>query len=224
MNDKGKAVCSEEVLSLLKALQAGEISSADLELTTNPELLRNLMASDDSLRMIAAKEFDRRYERYILHAAQKTGASEQEAWDVLDMVRGRVLREISKYDSAKGRFRNWLWTMVRNLTINEIKKRRMHETHLGTDADFAVNCFEQQWEIEDLRHLVKSTLERMFHDQNIESRRLKIFCEYALGKHRARDVAERFGVTENAVHLTKHELTVPFRKTMAMILAEESGE
>ena len=222
-SDSSQPGSSEEVISSLAVLSAGKISSAELDFTTNPELLRNLMASDDSLRAIASREFDQRYRQYILLAARKTGASEQEAWDVMDMVRGRVLREIAKYDKAKGSFRNWLWTMTRNLAINEIQKRRSHETRLGTDTELGIECFEREWLLEDLRHQVKIAIAQLYRHRGIDQKRLEIFCEYALGKRRAAEVARQFDVSENAVRLTKHELMEPFREALATAIAEESG-
>ena len=222
-SDNTGPVSPEEVSSSLGTYQREDKRRDELNITTDPTMLDGLKASDERLRNQANHEFNLRYQGYIAYAARKSGLNDQQALDIVNTVLEKVFRKITQYTKRKGRFRNWLWTVTKNIALDVLRKKIPIETGLETGKISPVEEFEEWWRREEIRYLTKTTLERMRDVRGIKTKRLNIFLEYAGRGRKAKDVAKEFQVAENAVRLTKHELMPIFVKMVKIVHREEAG-
>jgi RNA polymerase sigma-70 factor (ECF subfamily) len=95
--------------------------------STHVTLLERLRNGTDPL---AWNDFYQRYWRLLHHFARQRGCSQHTAEDVVQEVMLKVFEqlEVFRYDPARGRFRNWLFTVVRN-AIAERRRRPDDRVH-----------------------------------------------------------------------------------------------
>src|SRR2546427_8090013 len=98
-----------------------------MDLTTHKSLLARLK---DSPRECDWELFYHQYWAVILSFAQKRGLDEHAAQDVLQETMLVLMRRLPdfNYDTARGKFRNWLLTIVVNKTREAL--RRAHADRL----------------------------------------------------------------------------------------------
>lgn len=84
----------------------------------------------------ALEELYDRYVKLVYSFAWKATRSEQMSRDIVQLVFTRLWTTKSGYDPAKGQFVSWLLTVVRNLTVDQIRKerRRVMPDHLKQEA------------------------------------------------------------------------------------------
>jgi RNA polymerase sigma factor (sigma-70 family) len=70
-----------------------------------------------------------RYMRLVYSFAVKSGAGSdaQFAQDIVQLVFTRIWTMNKNYDASKGQFVNWLITVTRNITIDQLRKQRKQE-------------------------------------------------------------------------------------------------
>lgn len=101
---------------------------------TAPSLLERIRDAADPL---AWEDFYDRYWPVVFNFAKHRGCSEDTAQDVVQDVMLEVFnqREVFRYDPAKGRFRNWLGGIVRNLVAKRRGKPSERIRATGGDTD-----------------------------------------------------------------------------------------
>ena len=92
-----------------------------MDLKTRATLLERLRDGADQLSW---EEFFRDYWPVVFALARRRGCSDQTAEEVVQDVMLKVFqqRDFYQYDPARGRFRNWLGTLVRNC-VAECRRR-----------------------------------------------------------------------------------------------------
>lgn len=62
----------------------------------------------------------------------------------------KVFKNIEQYDTTKGKFFNWVYTVVRNAALTEVRNKKIEATILYTDVVAEVAFFnpfeEKEWE------------------------------------------------------------------------------
>jgi RNA polymerase sigma-70 factor (ECF subfamily) len=101
---------------------------------TNLTLLERLRHGTDPL---AWQEFSDRYWRLIFAFAKNRGCSDHTAEEIVQEVMVDVFRHRDTfcYDPARGRFRDWLGTVVRNLVAKYRRQPAQRIRGRGGDAD-----------------------------------------------------------------------------------------
>ncbi len=101
---------------------------------TNTTLLERLRDGTDPL---AWQEFSDRYWRLIFVFAKHRGCSDDTAEEIVQEVMVEVFRQRDTfcYDPARGRFRDWLGTVVRNLVAKYRRQPAQRIRGQGGDAD-----------------------------------------------------------------------------------------
>ena len=99
---------------------------------TRPSLLVRLRDPRDER---AWAEFTAIYSPLINRLACRKGLQEADAADLVQEVLRAVASAIDRWDPepSRGRFRNWLFTIARNTTLNFIASQRRHLRGTGLD-------------------------------------------------------------------------------------------
>jgi RNA polymerase sigma-70 factor (ECF subfamily) len=88
-------------------------------------------------------EFWRLYEPVVYRLGRQFGLQDADAQDLTQDVMAAVARAIRTWqpDSARGKFRTWLYTIVRNKTIAALRRRRPGDRGTGDTSVFSdVEC------------------------------------------------------------------------------------
>ena len=179
------------------------------------------------------EQFYDQYWAIILFFAQKQGLDEASARDVLQETMILLMRKLPGfvYDPDRGRFRNWLLTLVagkardamrraarsRTISIHEpsSEDRPALEETLTSDSTWASDALEQSW----MQALAEEALRRMQSDLSTRPETYAIFRSYAIDGKPVKEVAAEFGVQENAVYQIKNRLIKRLRDIVAELQA-----
>lgn len=163
-------------------------------------------------------EFYDIYWKAILNFCLKRGLDESDSRDVLQesmlafykhLVKGNF-----KYDKKKGKFRNLIFTIVRNKANDAYRRSKLRAT-ISLDAILDQGCLffdeglapdeimEKDWQFS----LLETALERLYEIPELERSTLDIFVDYAIRDLSASEVAEKYQIKENAVYQIKNRIT-----------------
>jgi RNA polymerase sigma-70 factor (ECF subfamily) len=200
-----------------------------MDLGTQRSLLERLSAAaaEGDWELFYAK-----YAAVILSFAQKQGLDEHGARDVLQETMLVVMRKLPQfsYDPAKGRFRNWLLSIVAN-KVREARRRAHSERFVSLDADaesgegarepavaaVAAEELESSWR----QSLLEEALRRLLEDPHTKPESVAVFRACAMEELPVAQVAAQFGLKENAVYQIKNRLMNRLRALLAEL---EEGE
>jgi len=159
-------------------------------------------------------KFAELYEPVIrIYIAQSGDAGAADADDIVQDIFIRLVDVLRKgeYKPEKGRFRNYLASMVRRLLID--RHRRAVYRGAGLEADVDHELLESSdpdpAAIVDMRLRLASHLAAVDHVLSrtmLEKRTVAAYREYALEGQGADEVAERHGMTVNNLRQLKHRL------------------
>ncbi len=177
------------------------------------------------------ERFYRQYWAVILNFAQRQGLDQATASDVLQETMILLMRKLPdfKYERARGRFRNWLLTLVagkvrdarkreaarRTLSISECGPgdgQSLEMTLAAPDRDAAAEL-DRVW----MQVVAEEALRRIQCEPNIKPETLAVFTAYAVEGRPAEEVAARFGIKENAVYQIRSRITERLRQEVAAI-------
>jgi RNA polymerase sigma factor (sigma-70 family) len=169
----------------------------------------------------AWREFFALYHRPILFYAQKLGLSETDAQDVLQETMVALLRSLPtfQYNPSKGKFRNFLFTIVHRRCLAALRRWRTVDS-LALDEPLEEGAEplgerlaaepEPGLETADWRcweeALLSQALAELRGDPSVAPRTQEIFRAYAMERLPAEEVAQRFGVAPNVVYQIKNRL------------------
>lgn len=117
---------------------------------SDEQLLRRIQDGDFE----AVEQLYNRYNRTAFALALRVLTDPEGAEDVVQEVFLRIWRQPGYYDPARGRFPTWLMSVVRNLCIDQIRKRRHQgvsldqeesQEHLNFLAEKALPLEEEVW-------------------------------------------------------------------------------
>ena len=181
------------------------------------------------LRMRDPSEADWRrfydtYQAPVVRYGQKLGLSTHESYDVLQetMITLMDKMEQFEYDPKRGKFRNFLLTIVHRKALRAMKRtKKLAEFSIEGDERMIVDEHdpaeedEQRWKMS----LLETCLDRLRADTALDPTTVEIFEAVAISGRKPREVAEQYNTNENNVYQIKNRLVGRLKKEMARLLA-----
>ncbi len=174
--------------------------------TTRATLLERLRDGD---AVMAWEEFFQRYWRLIYTAARERGCREHTAEEIVQEVMLTVFRQrdVFRYDPTRGRFRDWLRTVVRNAVAEHRRGPSQRIRARGGDSadPFPEPSDDTQpeavWEAAFEESMLAALLDCVRREVAPET--FQAFELLALEELSGRQVAKVTGLTRNAVYLAR---------------------
>lgn len=197
---------------------------------TTPVTLLNKLCEDPS--SVLWDEFYRIYWQVILRYARRQGLDASSCEDVLQETMLAFYRHLKReafvYDPERGRFRNFLFTIVHRKVLDARRRDRVRrETPLEGQPEaslVAVVATEpgDQEEADWRKSLFEDAFERLCADPQTDRQTVDVFNAYAVEGAPAAEVARRFGLKENAVYQIKNRMTKRLQREVEILT--EIGE
>lgn len=187
----------------------------------------------------AWQEFYRSYWSAIIRYARKLGLSEHQAEEVLQETMVALMRQLPNfdYDRRKGRFRNYLLTIVHRKSLAAIRRAKgvpdvsldsedpwggktLHEVLPAAAARADEHAAEERWR----EAIMEDALARMAKEPALAETTWPVFRAYVVENRPVAEVAEEFGLKENAVYQIKNRLLRRLRADVARRLRDAGAE
>jgi RNA polymerase sigma-70 factor (ECF subfamily) len=178
---------------------------------TRPSLLVRLRDARDRQ---AWSEFVALYAPLVYHFARKQGLQDADAADLTQEVLYAVARVAGRfdYDPARGSFRGWLFTVVRNELRTFLAARRRHRPASGDPAVHGVLAarpdpgqdLSAEWEHEHRQRLLEWAGEQV--RRGCQESTWQAFWRTAVQGQSGKDVARALGMSVAAVYLAKRRV------------------
>lgn len=198
---------------------------SDSPVTRATLLLRLRDAKDNE----AWSEFLTNYGPMLYRFVRSRGLQDADASDVVQDVLRRVGNAIGRleYDSAKGGFRAWLFTITRNRLATFFEKRQRigptgndtGQLELLAQAADDRNELVDQWELEHLRALAAIAMKTV--EANSDPKTWSAFRITAIEGRAASDAAEELSMTSGAVYVARSRITAKLRSEIERLESEE---
>lgn len=175
---------------------------------TNPSLLRRIRDAGDQQ---AWQLFEKTYRGLIRDFCKRKGLQEADVADVTQEVLIKVARAIRsfEYDPARGRFRDWLGSVVRG-RLADFFARGGQESSGHRDDRSAVDLAQQvadsdpDWTGTFHHYILQAAIERV--RSHFDPQNWKAFHEVWVGGRGPAEVAAELGMTVSAVYVAKHRV------------------
>ncbi len=190
--------------------------------TTSPTLLSRVRDPSDTA---AWREFDSRYGELVLRYCRRRGLQHSDAEDVRQMVLLKVSKALRdfKYDPRRGRFRGFLWRIVRNENLRYVTRPNTApnrvDTHGSSTAEpVAPQDMDEVWEEEWAHHHLRMAMRRI--RETFDPRSVSVF-ESLLSGEAIDAVARENRMTKDAVHKVKQRVRDRLKDFIAEQITEE---
>ena len=193
---------------------------------TTPITLLNKLCEDPS--SVLWEEFYRIYRPIILRYAQKqsldAGACEDVLPETMVSFFKHLQRDAFAYNPERGRFRNFLFTVVHRKVLDARRRARVRqevpldgqpEVCLAAAAEEPGRQEEEAWR----NALFEDAWYRLCADPQTDPQTIAVFKAYTLEGGAAAEVAARFGVKENVVYQIKNRLVKRLRREVEILQA-----
>jgi RNA polymerase sigma factor (sigma-70 family) len=196
---------------LLAGVSSGieaEAAVARMNTPTQVTLLERLREASDPL---AWDEFYRRYWRLIFSTARRRGCSDHTAEEIVQEAMLAVFRgrDAFRYDPSRGRFRDWLGTVVRNAVAARRRSPADRARPLADDAPLAAITDDAatpdvEWQRQFDLATLASLLDVVQHE--VTPATFQAFELAVLHEMPGADVARVTGLSRNAVYLARRRI------------------
>ena len=177
-------------------------------------------------------EFLAIYEQAIIRFCLSKGLQEADCRDVFQEVLTAVLNKVPSWDhrEEKGRFRGWLFTIARNIAVNEIdrKAKKVVASGQSTMAKMLAEIPDEQisdeasFEIEYRRALVDWASQQV--KSEVKDVTWQSFHKTAIIGESSEDVAMQLGISVGSVYTAKCRVVSRIRKKIAEVGDEPGSE
>lgn len=184
----------------------------------------------------AWKQFYELYWGAILRYARKLGLDETQAHDVLQETMVALMRILPEfaYDRGKGKFRNFLLTIVHRKSLAVLRRTRRERDsqvpweengegdssdpfgNLGTDEKEALVRWRES--------LVEEALRRVREAEGLGENTFAVFDAYAIQRQSSEEVAKQFCLKENAVYQIKNRLLRRLQSEVAKLMKNSGAQ
>lgn len=182
----------------------------------------------------AWREFFGAYWGVILRYSRKLGLNEHQAEEVLQETMVALMRILPEftYDRCKGRFRNFLLTIVHRKSLAVMRRSGRQREVAWTDTtrgqandffenqDAALREAEARWR----DSLMEEAIRRLRDDPRLGEKTFAVFEAYVIKHQPAEKVANRFGLNENAVYQIRNRLLRRLKRDVAMLMKSSGVE
>ena len=199
-------------------------------ISTNNSLLERVKNTDAH---DAWKEFFDGYSGSIIRYGRKLGLSDTQAHDVLQETMVDLMRALPHfiYDAERGRFRNFLLTIVHRKALACMRRAKRVSNEPWDEAMHAqlnsTNPFEAEADLETKQRWQEAirdeVIESLRDDPRVEATTWAVFEAYVLRREPAGQVAARFGVNENGIYQIKNRLLRRVKTEVARRLRDAGG-
>jgi len=194
----------------------------DASITRPSLLLRVRDVNDDA----AWSQFVEIYTPLVFGYCRARGLQDADAADVAQESMRAVAQAIGKfeYDPQRGKFRNWLLTVVRSKFHNFVaRQQRQPELPGNTVLQFkldrdATGADESDWEAEYHRRIFHWAAKRIrseFHESTWQA-----FWRTTIDEHDGKEVAESLGLRVGAVYVAKSRVIARLKAEIQGVDAE----
>lgn len=185
----------------------------------------------DTADRTAWHQFAELYGPIIYRFARGRGLQDADAADVMQDTLRSVSSAIGRldYDSAKGSFRGWLFTIARNKIFNLLASRKnkpraagdtaAHEMLQATPSDD--NTLEESWEDEYRRRLAGIAIEKIKGE--FQPNTWDAFWGTAVLGESASSVGDRLGMSSGAVYVAKSRVLARLKEQVQRLIDEEEA-
>lgn len=168
------------------------------------------------------------YWQPVIRYARKLGLVDSEAHDVLQDTMVALMHLLPRfaYDANRGKFRNFLLTIVHRKAL-EVMRRRRRNARLMEGLGLVAADDDIPSEIERMRwheSVFETVLAELQAAPDGMERSVAIFRDVALRRRSPREVALEFGTNENNVYQTKDRIMRRLRAGVRRRLADGGEE
>ena len=184
--------------------------------TTRKSLLSRIRSGDE----ISWEEFYQIYRPLILLRGGDMGLNQTEKEDLVQFVVLEFFKNSKTflYDKKKGRFRNYLKTIINHRAIDIIRKRRDHVVSIETEEsgieDLPANL-DDRWDEEWISHMMTQALDEL--KKQIEPTTYQAFDFYALQNESPQKVANMLDISVSSVFVYKSRAISKLRQIITTI-------
>ncbi len=186
-----------------------------MEWITTTQVLEDLGRRGDSPEW---ENFSRCFRTMIVNLARSSGLSAADAEDAAQETLLTFVKAFKdgKYDRTKGRLRDWLFGVARNVILNMLSHRpreKLIADDTGTsywDMIEDVTIAEKSWQEQWRKMVLVKCLEQVRREVDAEV--FRAFELYAMQEQPAEEVASRLGVSRNAVYIAKSRVLARLRQ------------
>lgn len=190
--------------------------------TTRPSLLSRVRTASDR---DAWAEFESRYGGLIARYCRRRGLQPSDVEDVSQLVMMRLARALRsfEYDPQRGRFRDFVGRVVRNVIIDHFSRPHRATTAVDSSVMAVVSARDDAagddlWEREWIDHHYRLAMETIV--ATFEPRSVEIFERIVAGE-RIDDIADSCSTTAQAVHKIKQRIRDRMKELIAAQIREE---
>jgi RNA polymerase sigma factor (sigma-70 family) len=196
-----------------------------MEPTTRPSLILRLRDRDDEA---AWAEFADLYGPLIYRIARQKGLQDADANDLRQDVFQAVASAIERWDPnpAKGRFRAWLFRIVRNIMVNFFAAKRRHPQGSGRTSIQDMLDAQPEDNAEDQSLFTKEYRRRVFlwAAERVKGEFTEVTWQafWATGVENSpvADVAARLGISAGAVYVARSRVLARLRRRVEILLSD----
>ena len=183
---------------------------------TNASLLLRLKENPTELDW---SDFYNSYSNAIVRYGMKLGLRYEKAQDILQESMVDLMRILPtfEYDPKRGKFRNFVLTIVHRRALKQFRRAQKYEeisldATSGTGASINRQLASVSEEVDaEAEHMWKLSLyeqclEQLKSDTEIDARTCAIFIAYAVEGRKPRELAREFGVKENNIYQIKNRI------------------
>lgn len=187
---------------------------------TIPETRASLiMRLPDAGDVVAWDEFVAIYQPLVYRLALRKGLQPADAQEVVQEVMVAVSKAVTRFDphSSEGRFRDWLFTIARNLMLNYLTRPKHRPWANGGSGMW--DLLQQQpdptgevsglFELEYRRELFRWAAEQIRSE--VQSRTWDAFWKTSVEGHSVEDTAENLGMTVGNVYIARSRVMARLR-------------
>ena len=184
----------------------------------------------DSLLVHAWQEFYEFYNEIIRRFALSSSLPKSEVDDCVQEVWCTVVEELPNfdYDPHRGRFRSWLYALVRNKAMDRVRRRARHPvgslhdaqaTGLRDASDQAdpTAALEQRWN-QELVRTVLGELQKVSSETSYQ-----VFYLRSIEERSVAEVAQAMDLTPAQVRARHHRLRRRFRTMLDLFAGRDLG-
>jgi RNA polymerase sigma factor (sigma-70 family) len=158
-----------------------------------------------------------RYVRLVYSFAVKSGAGNDASFaqDVVQLVFTKIWTTDKGYDPSKGHFVNWLITVTRNITIDQLRKQRKQELLVSFDQDsveidyLSMNTKDELQEVVS-RKLLKQEIESAY--KYLTDNQVLLLRDFYWEGYTLSEIANRNGEPLGTVKSRLHQTLKMLRK------------